>query len=139
VDFSKPNQGRYVYEPTTAATLNLAATAAQCARIWAKLDAKFSAQCLAAAKTAWTAAKANPNVLAGRVPGEGGGDYTDNNVQDDFYWAAAELYITTGDACYLDAIQSSQYLKAFRGSASAATASMSWSNTAALGSLSLAM
>src|SRR5258706_10063588 len=64
LDFSKPNQGRYVYEPTTAATLNLAATAAQCARIWKDLDPKFSAQCLAAAQTAWVAAKANPRLLA---------------------------------------------------------------------------
>ncbi len=137
-DFSKQDQGRYVYEPTTAATLNLVATAAQCARIWKSFDAKFADQCLAAAKTAWQAAQANPKLLAGSVPGEGGGDYTDNNVDDDFYWAAAELFITTGDKTYLDFVKSSKYFKAFPGLEDASASSMDWGTTAALGTISLA-
>lgn len=139
LDFSKPDQGRYVYEPTTAATLNLAATAAQCARIWKSIDAQFSAQCLVAAKTAWDAAKANPALLAGAVPGEGGGDYADNNVDDDFYWAAAELYISTGEQPYLDFVKSSKYFKMFPGLDNKNASAMDWGNTAALGSISLAM
>ncbi len=137
-DFSKPNQGRYVYEPTTAATLNLAATAAQCARIWKTIDPQFSQQCLNAAKTAWSAANANPKLLAGRVPGEGGGDYGDNNVQDDFYWAAAELYVTTSESSVLDVVKSSRYFKAFPGPGNGSPASMDWGSTAALGTISLA-
>src|SRR3569833_597627 len=77
---------------STAATLNLAATAAQCARIWASTDATFSNKCLTAAQTAWGAAQANPAIYALDSDGTGGGAYGDNNVTDEFYWAAAELY-----------------------------------------------
>ena len=93
-----PANGRYVYEPATGATLNLAATAAQCARIWQDLDPEFSAKCLTAAEKAWTAALAHPDLLAGNTPGAGGGNYEDADVSDEFSWAAAELYLTTQDA-----------------------------------------
>ena len=56
---------RFLRPPSTAATLNLAATAAQCARIWKKLDKAFADKCLTAAEKAWAAAKANPAVYAG--------------------------------------------------------------------------
>ena len=39
---------RFLYAPSTAATLNLAATAAQCARVWREVDPAFSARCLGA-------------------------------------------------------------------------------------------
>jgi endoglucanase len=139
LDFSKPDQGRYVYEPTTAATLNLAATAAQCARLWKDLDPQFSSQCLTAAKTAWVAAMANPKLLAGSVPGDGGGDYTDDNVDDEFYWAAAELFITTYDKTYLDFVKSSKYFRSFPGLESGSVSAMGWGDTAALGTISLAI
>ncbi|WP_344977678.1 glycoside hydrolase family 9 protein, partial [Salinactinospora qingdaonensis] len=53
-------QPRYLQPPSTAATLNLAATGAQCARIFEPYDAAFAADCLDAAETAWQAAQANP-------------------------------------------------------------------------------
>ena len=85
-------QPRFLWPPSTAATLNLAATAAQCARIWPKLDKKFADRCLAAAEKAWAAAVANPAVYAGTAA-IGGGPYDDKDVSDEFYWAAAELYV----------------------------------------------
>jgi endoglucanase len=136
-DFSKQGTGRYAYEPTTAATLNLAAVAAQCARIWANTDKEFSARCLKAAEAGWQAAQANPNMLAGRVPGAGGGDYGDNNVQDEFYWAAAELFITTGKDLYRDALTKSSYFKSFPGLTPGKASPMNWGDTAALGTISL--
>lgn len=57
-------QKRELHPVSTAATLNLAATAAQAARIFAPYDAEFAAKNLTAAKKAWTAAKAHPNLLA---------------------------------------------------------------------------
>ena len=54
---------RFLQPPSTAATLNLAANAAQCARIWKKIDKAFADKCLKAAERAWAAAKANPAVL----------------------------------------------------------------------------
>jgi len=47
---------RVLSYPTTAATLNLAATAAQCYRVWKNVDAAFADRCLQAGKDAWDAA-----------------------------------------------------------------------------------
>ncbi|MBB6121824.1 glycoside hydrolase family 9 protein [Nocardiopsis algeriensis] len=100
-------QPRYLHPPSTAATLNLAATGAQCSRVFAPYDADFAATCLAAAETAWDAAVAHPDRLA-TAGGEGGGPYDDDTVADEFYWAAAELYLATGDAAYEEAVTSSE-------------------------------
>lgn len=138
-DFSKPTGGRYLFPPSTAATLNLAATAAQCARIWRDIDAAFAARCLKAAERAWRAANANPIMLAGNVPGNGGGNYDDNRVDDEFYWAAAELFITTDNQEYRDILMKSPFYTAFPNARGGAAASMTWGGVAALGSISLAM
>jgi endoglucanase len=100
-------QPRELHPPSTAATLNLAATAAQCARLYAPYDAAFAQKCQTAATTAWAAAKAHPAVYASGTDGNGGGTYDDSNVSDEFYWAAAELYLTTGEQQYLDAVTTS--------------------------------
>ena len=93
--------GRYLFPPSTAATLNLAATAAQCARIWETIDPDFAKRCLAAAETAWQAATDYPTITAVAFDA-GGGPYDDANFADEFYWAASELYITTGEESYED-------------------------------------
>jgi endoglucanase len=99
---------RELHRPSTAATLNLAAAAAQGARLFQPYDAAFAARLLAAARTAWTAANANPSLFAPAADGNsGGGPYDDSFVVDEFYWAAAELFITTGEAAYGDAVTSS--------------------------------
>lgn len=99
-------QARYVYPPSTAATLNLAATAAQCARLFKGVDNAYSAKCLAAAEKAWDAANRNPDVYAYDLF-VGGGPYGETTVSDEFYWAAAELYATTGTAKYLTFLKAS--------------------------------
>ncbi|MEU9652322.1 cellulase [Streptomyces sp. NPDC048110] len=90
-------QKRELHPPTTAATLNLAASAAQAARLYRPYDREFAAKALEAARTAWKAALAHPDLLADENDGIGGGAYPDAKVADDFYWAAAELYLTTGE------------------------------------------
>ncbi|GAB7184794.1 glycosyl hydrolase family 9 [Kitasatospora sp. Ki12] len=125
------DQQRELHKPSTAATLNLAATAAQCARVYAPYDAAFAARCLDAARRAWAAAKANPNVLALATDNTGGGAYEDADVSDEFYWAAAELLATTGESQYRDAVTSSPHhtkpVDAFW-----------WGGTATLGRITLA-
>lgn len=128
---------RFVYEPTTAATLNLAATSAQAARLWRTSDPAFAARCLDAAKTAWQAAREHPALLAGNYPGEGGGNYDDNQVADEFYWAAAELALSTGDAAYFEFLRASPHFKKFPGQVAGVSQSMTWADTAALGTLSM--
>ena len=132
-------QPRFLWPPSTAATLNLAATAAQCARIWAKLDKKFADRCLAAAEKAWAAAVANPAIYAGTAA-IGGGPYDDKEVSDDFYWAAAELYVTTKKDAYKAFIEKSPHYKKVMmldGDDQIPT-SMTWGTVGALGTITLA-
>ena len=103
-------QPRFLWPPTTGATLNLAANGAQCARIWEKIDKAFAAKCLVAAEKAWAAAQANPAILAG-TEAIGGGPYDDKNLGDEFYWAAAELFITTKKDVYKTFIEKSPFYK----------------------------
>lgn len=131
---------RFLRPPSTAATLNMAATAAQAARIWKQLDPAFAAKALAAAERAWQAAVANPAVYAPGSDGTGGGPYNDNNVTDEFYWAAAELFVTTGQDAYRTFItQSPHYLKVPTGFGANSEPAMAWATTQALGTISLAV
>lgn len=99
---------RLLYPPSTAATLNLAAVAAQCARVWRTIDPAFAARCRTAAERAWTAAERNPDIFAvGDFTGSGG--YGDNELSDERFWAAAELFATTSDARYRAALQASPH------------------------------
>nr|WP_232323768.1 glycoside hydrolase family 9 protein [Catenuloplanes japonicus] len=127
-------QPRELHAPSTAATLNLAATAAQAARLFAPYDAAFAARNLEAARTAWTAAVAHPAIYASADDGIGGGAYNDGTVTDEFYWAAAELYLTTGEQAFQDHLEGSPLHTADiwdeRG--------FSWGSTAQLGRLDLA-
>jgi endoglucanase len=70
-------QPRELHPVSTAATLNVAAVAAQAARVYRKYDPAFAARALSAARTAYDAAKANPDRLASESDGVGGGAYND--------------------------------------------------------------
>lgn len=120
-------QPRYLHAPSTAATLNLAAAAAQCARVWQPYDRAFAAKCLAAAKTAWQAALAHPAIYAPDEDSVGGGAYDDTDVTDEFSWAATELYATTGDRTYLKSMTGRITADGF-----------SWRDTGALTDLTIA-
>jgi endoglucanase len=129
-------QPRELHAPSTAATLNVAAAGAQCARLFKPYDADFAARCLSVARTAWNAAQANPGVFASPTDGTGGGAYSDDNVSDEFYWAAAELFVTTEEDTYRQAVLGSP----LHGDTDAVfpRGGMSWGATAGLGALSLA-
>jgi len=104
---SEDPQKRELHPATTEATLNLAATAAQAARLYKPYDKAFAAKTLAAARTAWTAALAHPALHADPNDGTGGGAYPDTDATDEFYWAAAELYLTTGEKQFADYVLNS--------------------------------
>src|SRR4029079_13779850 len=82
---------------STAATLNLAAVAAQAARVFASMDAAFARRCRRAAGVACRASESEPPLLVGASHRNGGGADDDDDVSDERYWAAAELFVTTGD------------------------------------------
>lgn len=101
---------RYVVQKGTAATLDFVAVMAQAARVYKKFSREWpglSDSCLSAAKHAWQWAQKNPairyeqdHINASFEPKITTGAYGDRDVQDEFIWAAIELYLTTGDAAY---------------------------------------
>ena len=98
---------RYMVQKTTAATLDFAAVMATASRVYADYESQYpglSAKMLAAAKSAWAWAKANPAVYYAQPADIQTGAYGDNNVSDEFFWAAAELYIATKDDSYYSAM-----------------------------------
>ncbi len=102
-------QVRELHRPSTAATLNLAATAAQGARLFAPYDEDFARELLDAARSTWEAALGTPDLYAPAADGnDGGGPYDDDDVTDEFYWAAAELYLTTGEQQFEDYLRASK-------------------------------
>ncbi|MBV9883961.1 MAG: glycoside hydrolase family 9 protein [Sphingomonadaceae bacterium] len=127
----RDRETRYLAPPSTGATLNLAAVAAQCARIWRTIDRPFADRCLAAARRAYAAAKRNPQLIyLGNFTGSGG--YGDGDLSDEFYWAAAELYATTGEAAYAADLHASSHF-------TAAVTEPAWPRTATLGTITLAL
>ncbi|MBQ9078727.1 MAG: glycoside hydrolase family 9 protein [Ruminococcus sp.] len=135
---------RIVKPPSTAASLNLAACGAQSARLWEDLDPDFAKECLEAAENAYEAAKKNPDVFAPLDSSIGGGAYGDDFVDDEFYWAACELYLTTGDDSYYKDMKSSDFFLEVPetmdgGESVGSIGSFDWGHTAALGTMSLAL
>ena len=113
---------RIVKPPTFAATLNYAACAAQAARLWAPYDAEKAENYLNSAVEAYEAymkhwyeydsttivhptfnipcSKEEINETSLYAPmwqSNSGGAYGDDNVLDDAYWAACELFISASE------------------------------------------
>jgi endoglucanase len=122
---------------STAATLNLAAAAAQAARVFASIDADFARRCRRAAERAWRAAEAEPARLVPASDRNGGGSYDDDDVSDERYWAAAELYVTTGENRYRAALEASPFHSRLTRKTLGAASTISWRETDALGMISL--
>lgn len=98
-------QPRYVVQKGTCAALDFAATMAQAARIYKAYPeyADFVAKALPAAEAAYRWALKNPNVMyvqeainAKYDPDVNTGTYGDGYAGDEFFWAATELFLTTG-------------------------------------------
>jgi endoglucanase len=98
---------RYFVKKGTAAALNFAAVMAVASRVYADYDTSFpgfSDISLKAAKAAWAWAQANPDVAYRNPEDIQTGEYGDDQFGDEFAWAAAELYLTTGQDAYLEAM-----------------------------------
>jgi len=136
---SEQKMKRNLRPVSTAATLDLAAVGAVCGRIWKDIDPGFADKCLVAAERAWQAANDNPGVFASPKDSNGGGPYNDEQVTDDRYWAAAELFITTGKDEYRGELTGSPHETTFPMQAGGATGSITWARTDALGKISLSV
>ena len=167
---------RIVKPPTFAATLNYAACAAQAARLWKEFDSAKAEKYLSSAIDAYKAYQAayypadtsktthpdlkcecskeeirEDSLYAPMWQAKGGGPYGDDNVLDDAYWAACELYISAtemGDAYAADALKELEsYKDAYKVTTritggenkDGSLTTFNWGNTASAGSLSLAL
>jgi endoglucanase len=102
---------RYVVQKGTAAALDFAATMATASRIFKAYEQQrpgLSARMMAAAESAWQWAQANPAVVFRNPSDIKTGEYGDAHLDDEFAWAAAELYIGTGKDSYYRAIKADQ-------------------------------
>ena len=156
---------RIIKPVTYAATLNSAAALAQLARLLEKAGDSSAATYKAAAIKNYKAAKdlyvsnygsiyaeakdaaelkdGKYSYFAPLDHNKGGGPYGDTQVTDEFYWAACELYLTTGDAEYYDDLKA--YPEAFTvttnlvgGENKGSPTSFTWGTLASLGTMSLA-
>lgn len=151
---------RIIKPVTYAATLNSAAALAQLARLLEDAGdadaAKYKDAAIKnykAAKDAYVAAYGDiyaaakdattNDLFAPLDQNKGGGPYGDTQVTDEFYWAACELYLTTGDDEYYTDLKA--YPEAFGvstnlvgGENKGSPTSFTWGTLQSLGTASLA-
>jgi endoglucanase len=122
---------RYVVQKSTAAALDFAATMATASRVLKAYEQQrpgLSARMMAAAEAAWKWAEANPDVRFKNPSDVSTGEYGDQHLEDEFAWAAAELYIGTGKDSYYRAMKPEQ----------TAATTPAWSDVRGLAWMSLA-
>jgi len=91
-----------------------AATMAQAARVYKKIDPSFAEKCLNAAKKAWEWLEKNPFIGFKNPPDVNTGEYPVGQDEGARVWAAVELYLTTGEEKYHNYFKSN-YSKSFAG------------------------
>lgn len=98
---------RFVVAKSTAATLDFAAVMAQASRVYKSFYPEKSIIYLKAAEKAWNWAVANPNTTYNQKalnetydPDITTGAYGDQVLDDEWIWAASELYITSHNLRY---------------------------------------
>ena len=103
-------QQRYVVQKSTQASLDFAAVMALAARIYGEYAAyrRFAGQALQMAERAYAWAVRNPDVIYNQdamnekyEPKVVTGAYGDIDADDEFFWAATELFLATGQNGYL--------------------------------------
>jgi endoglucanase len=95
------NASRYLVQKSTAAALNFSAVMAVASRIFKPYFPDQAGQYERQAKAAWLWASNNPNLPYIQPDDVSTGEYGDNTFSDEFAWAAAELFILTGQKSYL--------------------------------------
>lgn len=138
---------RYVVMKSTPATLDFAAVMAQAYRVFYNYQNQlpgFADSCITASKKAWDWAQVNRDVMyiqPSDISTGKYGDYIRNSsekivgrenpsFEDEFSWAAAELFISTGNSIYYSTINSGNSWK---------QEIPNWAHVNSLGLMSLAL
>jgi endoglucanase len=97
---------RKVIGKSTAAALHLAAIGAMASRIYEPFLPEYGQKCLTAANKAWAWAEKNPTVYYAKNPEDvKTGAYNDTDLNEEFFWAASELYATTKKEIFYNRIK----------------------------------
>ncbi|MCK4746469.1 MAG: glycoside hydrolase family 9 protein [Bacteroidales bacterium] len=99
---------RLIIGKGTYSSLGFAAVMAQVSRIYKDIDPDWANMALVSAERAWDWAVANDNVPFRNPEDVRTGEYGDSEFSDDFYWAAAELYVATGKELYVDYLRENE-------------------------------
>lgn len=119
---------RYVVQKSTAATLDFAATLAFASRILGTYGQdELAEEMKEAAQTAWQWSLENPEVFYEQPEDISTGAYPDTTLTDERFWAASELYLTTGEENYKSTLEESYV----------APVTPKWDVVQALGAISL--
>lgn len=96
---------RFIMPKSSTATFDFAAVLAKMARHYKTHDGDQAEKWIAQAKKAWDWGVKNPNVAFKNPEDVVTGEYGDTDASQEQFWAAAELYHTTGEQPYLDFIK----------------------------------
>jgi endoglucanase len=132
-DFVMPNKAvnkRFIVQKSTAASLDFAATMAYASRLFKPFESSLPGladSCLIQSEKAWNWALKNPDVLYEQAADISTGAYDDTNLNDEWYWASAELFLATNKDHYLQEVTNQK----------PSITTPSWQNSSTLGILSL--
>jgi len=98
------DQPRLIMPKSSVATFDFAAILAKMARLYKVHDAAQAEKWIAQAKKAWDWGVKNPNMAFKNPSDVVTGEYGDEDASQEQFWAAAELYRTTGEQAYFDFI-----------------------------------
>ncbi len=121
----------FVFDASTPDTAVFSAVLAEAARVYRPLDPTYADLLLSAAQKSWAWLVANPKPLL-PAETEGTGSYVYGRDGSQRYWAAAELFKTTGDPVY------AAYVRTYLDQHSPAISTLGWGNPETYGALSLA-
>lgn len=95
---------RFVVGKSTTSALEFASITAHFARVYDSFDPQFAELCLEGAEKAWKWALKNNNIIYQNPPDVRTGSYSNRTLENDFFYAASELFVYTGKRVYLEYI-----------------------------------
>lgn len=93
---------RNVYGKSTASSLHFAACMAMAGRIYKNKNIEWAEDCINRAQKAWKWATKNDKEIFQNPEGVLSGAYSNSYLNDEFLWAAVELFISTQNQEYKD-------------------------------------
>lgn len=105
---------RFMVGKSTTASLVFAAVAAKMYRAYKAIDSEYATRCLQAATRAWRWAITHPQVFFKNPEDIKTGEYGDSDPSEEFYWAAAELFVATSGRPYADYLADNTPVFTFR-------------------------